>query len=191
RAPALGLRAGGVGLTMKPQTASPLEDPVMLFRLSLCRWSRAHRPGPRRKPAAPRRSFRPRLDELEARALPSTFTVLTFPDAGPGSLRQAILDGNAQPGADLIRFTGGLQGTIALTSGELNITDDLTVLGPGADRLTVSGSNASRVFRISSTNVSSTDVDLNDLTIADGRASDTAFLSSQGPVTAGGGILNN
>jgi hypothetical protein len=128
----------------------------------------------------------PRLEALEDRALLSTFTVVNLADSGPGSLRQAVLDANATPGADLIRFAGGLQGTLALTSGELDITDDLTVLGPGADRLTVSGSNASRAFRISS----STDVNLNDLTIADGRASDVVFDSPQGPVTAGGGILN-
>ncbi len=33
------------------------------------------------------------------------FTVTTTDDSGPGSLRQAILDANAQPGADTIKFS--------------------------------------------------------------------------------------
>ena len=34
----------------------------------------------------------------------ATFTVVTNADDGPGSLRQALLDSNASPEADLIRF---------------------------------------------------------------------------------------
>ena len=34
----------------------------------------------------------------------ATFTVTTTADSGPGSLRQAILDANASPGADTIVF---------------------------------------------------------------------------------------
>jgi len=34
----------------------------------------------------------------------ATFTVTNTNDSGPGSLRQAILDANASPGADLISF---------------------------------------------------------------------------------------
>ena len=76
------------------------------------------------------------------------FTVLNLADSGPGSLRQAVLDANARPGADTIRFADGLGGTIALTTGQLSITGPLTIEGPGADRLAVSGSHQSRVFRI-------------------------------------------
>ena len=39
-----------------------------------------------------------RLDALEDRAVPSTFTVLNLADSGAGSLRQAVLDANAHPG---------------------------------------------------------------------------------------------
>ncbi len=39
-----------------------------------------------------------RLLPLEDRTLPSAFTVTNLADAGPGSLRQAILDANAHPG---------------------------------------------------------------------------------------------
>jgi titin len=57
------------------------------------------------KPARPPR--RPRLEGLEGRWLPSTFLVTTGDDAGPGSLRQAILDANATPGASEIDFAVG------------------------------------------------------------------------------------
>ena len=43
-------------------------------------------------------------ESLESRVLLATFTVTNTDDAGPGSLRQAILDANAAPGADQLRF---------------------------------------------------------------------------------------
>jgi hypothetical protein len=53
-------------------------------------------------------------------------------DSGSGSLRQAVLDANAHLGIDTIHFDDGMHGTITLTSGELDITDGLTIDGPGA-----------------------------------------------------------
>jgi len=97
---------------------------------------------------------------------PSTFLVSNLNDSGPGSLRAAVLAANAHPGADTIRFApAASDGTIALTSGQLTISDDLTIDGPGQNRLTVSGTNASRVFRVSG---NATDVTLRDLTITGG-----------------------
>jgi hypothetical protein len=43
---------------------------------------------------------KPRLEALEDRWLPSTFVVTNVNDAGPGSLRQAILSSNANPDPD-------------------------------------------------------------------------------------------
>ena len=83
---------------------------------------------------------------LEDRTLPSTFTVLNLNDSGPGSLRAEVAAANANLGADTIAFANGLSGTIRLTSGELLITDSVAINGPGADQLSVSGNNASRVF---------------------------------------------
>src|SRR5262249_5852357 len=109
-------------------------------------------------------------------------------DSGPGSLRQAVLDANDLPGADLIRFApAACDGIIALTSGQLSITDDLIFDGPGVNRLTISGNDASRVFSVSG---STTDVVIRDLTIAHGRATGTTAVGSFGPVTLGGGLLN-
>jgi hypothetical protein len=116
------------------------------------------------------------FERLEDRTVPSTFTVQTLADSGAGSLRQAILDANANPGADVIRFADAASaGTIALTGGQLNITDNLTIDGPGADRLAVSGNDVSRVFQISSGVAASIDA----LTVTHGHA-----------VLRGGGILN-
>src|SRR5262249_50605022 len=102
-----------------------------------------------RKHRASQQRFVPRLELLEGRALPSTFTVLNLADSGEGSLRQAILAANVNPGPDAIDFADGLLGTIPLTTGQLSITDHLTIDGPGADLLAVSGNHQSRVFRIS------------------------------------------
>src|SRR5262245_15211614 len=105
-----------------------------------------HRPAPR---------SRLRLQPLEDRLAPATFTVSNTSDgpvtmAGqlPGSLRQAIFDANALAGADTIDFKAGLAGVITLTTGELGISEDATITGPGAGLLFVSGNNASRVFSL-------------------------------------------
>ena len=94
-----------------------------------------------------------------------TFTVANLDDMGSGSLRQAVLDANATPGADTIVF--GVSGTITLTSGELLVTDSLTIDGPGAASLTISGNNASRVLTVGSSSVALT---VEGLTVANGAA---------------------
>src|SRR5262245_54727958 len=144
-----------------------------------------HPPARRRKRAM---AARLSVEWLEDRTVPSTFTVRSLADSGPESLRQAILDANANPGADLIRFAPAARdGTITLTSGELSITDDLTLDGPGAQRLSISGNDASRVFSVSG---GATDVEIRDLTIASGAATGTTVEGPLGPVTLGSGLLN-
>ncbi len=49
----------------------------------------------------------------------ATFTVLNTNDSGPGSLRQAILDANATPGADTIAFN--IPGSGIHTIGPLSV----------------------------------------------------------------------
>lgn len=135
-----------------------------------------------------RRPTRLSIEVLEDRTVPSTFTVGNLADSGVGSLRAAIEDANDQPGADLIRFAPEARdGTLALTSGQLSITDDLEIDGPGAGRLTISGNDASRVFCVSG---GTTDVEIRDLTIAHGQATDATAMGPFGAVTMGGGLLN-
>jgi hypothetical protein len=107
---------------------------------------------------------------LEGRCLPSTVTNLN--DAGPGSLRDAIA---LTPAGGTVDFQAGLTGTIVLTTGQLTIDNDLTIAGPGADVLTVSGNHASRVFNIGT----ALTVAISGIAVANGETN-----------ADGGGILN-
>src|SRR5262245_16469153 len=109
--------------------------------------------------------FRLQVEQLDDRCLPSTFSVLNLLDSGPDSLRAAVVAANANPGPDAIDFA--VTGTIALTSGELDITDSLTINGPGVNALTVSGNHASRVFWL----FGNPTVSIADLTVANGWTS--------------------
>src|SRR4029077_9089339 len=106
----------------------------------LSRWFGAT--SPRGKPRSGRGRYRPLLEVLEERALPSTYHVTNTNDSGPDSLRGEIALANANPGSDTIVFDNGVNGTIKLTSGELLITDSVTINGPGGNKLSVRGKNA-------------------------------------------------
>src|SRR5262249_3970889 len=110
--------------------------------------------------------FVPNLEALGDRLVPATFHVTTLADGGAGSLRDAVAGANAHAGAATIVFADGLTGIIALTGGELDLTDDLKISGPGADKLTVSGSNLSRVIKVEAGEA----VSISGLTIAAGNA---------------------
>jgi hypothetical protein len=70
--------------------------------------------------------------------------VLNTHDSGPGSLRAEVA---AAKQSDTIVFDPGLDGrTIGLTGGEIDINKSITIQGPGAGLLTISGENLSRVF---------------------------------------------
>jgi hypothetical protein len=103
-----------------------------------------------------------------ATAEAATFTVSNLSDSGAGSLRQAITDANANPGADQVTFGSSLSGQITLAGQLPNITDPLDVVGPGADRLTVSGNFNSRIFYIYPT-VHGTPVTISGLTLTAGN----------------------
>jgi hypothetical protein len=138
-----------------------------------------------RKPHGHRpRSFRPRVESLVDRTLLNTYLVHNTNPMGPGSLLQAVLDANAHPGADVIRFDDGVEGTITPSS-TLNITDDLKIFGPGADEVTVSGGDARRVFSI----VKGVNVEIDDLTIAHGLATQGAGILNAGTLSLSEDVL--
>ena len=118
-------------------------------------------------------------------------------DSGAGSLRQAIA--NVGIGEE-ITFADNVTGTITLTTGQLSISKNLTITGPGADILTISGNNASRVFNIGS----GVTVTISGLTIANGNDTtgggirnlgtltvNNCTVSSNDAVGNGGGIANH
>jgi hypothetical protein len=120
-------------------------------------------------------NFHPRLECLEDRTVPSTVTNLA--DSGLGSLRYAIAN---TPASGTVDFQPRLTGSIILTGGALFISNDLTIAGPGAGVLTVSGNHVSAVLGIPKGNVS-----ISGLTFADGTVDDTG-----NSVSPGAGIAN-
>ncbi len=107
-------------------------------------------------------------------ALPASIIVVTNTnDGGPGSLRNALA---VAKDGDTIDATG-VSGTILLTSGELQITHNVTINGPGAGSLAVNGNRTFRVFENFASNVT-----ISGFTITNGRDADG---------NGGGGILNH
>src|SRR5439155_21553979 len=100
----------------------------------------------RKKTPAARPTFRPTLEALEDRWMPSTLTVLNNLDSGAGSLRAEIAVAH---NGDTIVFDSGLAGsTITLTTGELLIKHGVTIAWLGTGNLTISGNHTSRVFEV-------------------------------------------
>jgi CSLREA domain-containing protein len=123
-----------------------------------------------------------------AKAAAMTFVVNTTNDtllagacaaATPGqcSLREAIVEANANPGADTIATS--VTGTINLTSALPDITEDVTINGPGASLLTVRRDTGGdyRIFKVTTGGT----VTFFGLTVSNGNATGTP---------GGGGILN-
>lgn len=93
----------------------------------------------------------------------ATLTVTTTADSGAGSLRATLA---AAHDGDTIDASG-ISGSIALSTGELLVSNSVTVLGPGPSRLAVDGQIAHRVFHITNGVI----VTLSGLTITNGAES--------------------
>src|SRR6516162_8701926 len=106
-------------------------------------------------------------------AYTATIVVTNTNDSGFGSLRQALAIAND---GDTIDATG-VSGTIFLTSGELQVTHNVTINGPGAGNLAVNGNATFRGFENFASNVA-----ISGFTITNGAASG---------IVEGGGILNH
>ena len=75
-----------------------------------------------------------------------TYTVTTTSDSGSGSLRDAIAAANLNTDSSTITFALSSPATITLDSVLPQITSNVTFMGPGADKLTVSGKAKSGMF---------------------------------------------
>src|SRR5258707_3214551 len=121
---------------------------LLPFLLHCLPWG--SRRGDTRQPRSrrPQRPLAARLccEQVEARMVRSTLTVLNNLDLGAGSLRDTIARVKS---GDTIVFDPGVNGqTITLTSGQLAIKKSLSIQGPGAGLLAISGNDSSRVFDI-------------------------------------------
>ncbi|MEM8961676.1 MAG: cadherin repeat domain-containing protein [Acidobacteriota bacterium] len=139
------------------------------------------------------------LQEVERRAsrilVASVLMMLTWPigpsmaanlevtstdDSGTGTLREVLTVAEANDEADTITFT--VTGTIVLASTLPTISTDVTIEGPGAALLTISGGAAVRVLRLDGGTVT-----LRQLTIADGLARGEDGGTTTGWRAGGGG----
>src|SRR3954469_22171013 len=97
-------------------------------------------------------------------AVAGTITVTSTADSGAGSLRAAL---GSAGNNKTINFAVNLPAVITLTTGELVVSNNVTISGPGAANLTISGGNAGRVFHAGPSNTAT----ISGLTIADGLVS--------------------
>jgi hypothetical protein len=120
------------------------------------------------------------LETLEARLAPSTYTVANANDSGPGSLRQAVTDANNHSGADQVAFSSYFNSprVITLTS-TINITDPVTITGPSAANVTVSGNGAVGLFNTQAA-TAGTAIGFVDLTLRQGAANGIGGAISAG-----------
>ena len=139
---------------------------------------------------------------LQTKASPSaTFTVnstVDAVDADPGdgvcetavagqcTLRAAVMEANAFPGSDTIQVAAGNYLLTILgenedlsATGDLDITEELTITGAGQATTIVDGNQADRIFHILGAAVI-----LSDMTITNGRVTNSS-------VYGGGGVLND
>ena len=132
-------------------------------------------------PVEPNAATFPKLQVTAA----TIVTVTNTDDAGPGSLRQAIAD--AAPGS-VIQFAAPVAGqTIVLSTGQLTIDKALTIEGPLATGMTVSGGFSSRVFSVAQ----GADVTLRNLSIVNGRAGAGGGIANGGKLTLDHAIVAN
>jgi len=158
----------------------------------------------RRRQAA---SFRPSIELLERRCVPTTLTPTTFADGGlgSGSLRDAVVQFNADTGTEddiiqllagtytlTIRNVGGRHETAGLT-GDLNLTQTShrwIIQGAGPSTIIDASQLQDRVFQIVNPG---TQVVFQDLVIQGGLAQDDGSEGALAGTTdaLGGGVLNN
>jgi hypothetical protein len=188
---------GGPTLTMMPQTGSAAIDNGKSFGLTI---DQRGRPRTFDNPSVPNAGGGDGTDIGAVEVGPVSIIVSNTNDSGADSLRQAILNASSSEG-DIIKFATNVTGTITLTTGELLITKDLILIGPGPNQLAVNGNHASRVFHITNATVS-----ISGLTITNGNSADggggiysdrstltisNSTLSGNSATSAGGGILNS
>jgi len=113
-------------------------------------------------------------------AQPANLLVYNTNDSGTGSLRQRIADNATLGGGNTILFSNIVAGTITLTGGELLVSNNITILGPGTNLLAVNGAG----YRVM--HVSNSVVFISGLTITNGSGVGPGSVPNNG----GGGIYS-
>jgi hypothetical protein len=109
---------------------------------------------------------------LAGTTMAQTCTVTSTADSGAGTLRSCLTNAS---GGETITF--GVTGTITLTTGTLTVSVPVTVQGPGANLLTVSGANQFTVFTL---NRGIASISISGLTIANGNRTVGGILGAVG-----------
>jgi hypothetical protein len=149
--------------------------------------SRASRGRIPRPPAAAR--FRPQLEGLEDRWLPSQvpLTVSSLDDSGTGTLREAIQCANKGSPSDKFTIGFSITGTIDLQSPLPDLQNNIAIQGPGVGSLTVERaagfSFASAIVTVDAGQTAS----LSGLTITNGNA---GGIENDGTLTVSGCTLS-
>jgi hypothetical protein len=167
----------------------------------------------------PRRRYRPRLEALEERCLPTTFFVMLPTDnGGPGGqgfgpmgdLRYCISQADAAHAATQDTIEVLTPGTITLNPalGPLVVNDahPLTITAPRPGWVTISGGDKTEVFDVTSGTVAMTNLVISHGAVSGGRGSDSVGggINNAGNLTLtdcildhdtatfyGGGLFNN
>jgi len=138
-----------------------------------------------------RSSYRPRLEALEDRWLPSqvSLTVSSLADSGPGTLRAAILTADGGSHSDQFTIGFAVNGKVDLQSPLPDLNNSIAIQGPGASSLTIEPaagvSLSSAIVAVDAGQTAS----LSGLTVANGNA---GGIHSVGTLTvANCAVVNN
>lgn len=119
-----------------------------------------------------------------ATAVPAGAAVLpvsTCDDAGPGSLREAALGAGSGDTIDLSALTCS---TITLSSGEIALSGDVTLKGPGADALAIDAGFTSRILAHSGAGT----LTVVDLSLVNGKYTNTGAAAG-GCIASSGSVM--
>jgi energy-coupling factor transporter ATP-binding protein EcfA2 len=117
---------------------------------------------------------------------PSSTTVTTLQDSGPGSLSQVIQ--STAPGS-VITFDPSLQGTIYLNNKDLDIDNDLTIIGPQNQQITISNHNSKNGYKVH-IHANAT-VTFENLRFSNSTVQQSTFIDNEGNLTLNNCIVDH
>lgn len=135
-----------------------------------------------------------KVEALEDRIAPATIIVSNANDAGAGSLRQALIDADVDPGKDTVVFDKtffATQKVISLASDLPTITSDIAIMGPGTANATIDGNGQYRIFNFDDNSTEVRAASVSGLTLTGGHDTNGGALSSKESLTLSHSVLVN